>query len=68
MTGLRSELEYQIQYRAVGAVNWTNLPLQNTRYAVLSNLEPGTVYEFQTRAHDARGYSNWSDIVTAIAD
>ena len=66
--GFEKGVQYQVRYRAQGASSWEEQPIQNALYAVLPNLESGTMYDVQVRSHDSRGESNWSNTATANTD
>ena len=63
-TGRPSITNYDLQYREVGAANYTNGPqnVSGTRINI-SGLRPGTVYQVQVRATNAEGDGVWSPAV-----
>src|SRR5947208_5244216 len=46
--------------------NWVDMPLPGSKVVTVSNLTPGTNYQFQIRALGRLGYSDWSNLVTFI--
>ena len=45
---------------------WTSVNLAGPKTTIVSNLTPGTAYQFQVRALGRLGYSDWSDPVNFI--
>jgi hypothetical protein len=45
---------------------WTSIMLPGPKAATITNLTPGTTYQFQIRALGKLGYSDWSDPVNFI--
>ena len=45
---------------------WTSIMLPGPKTATISNLTPGTTYQFQVRGLGKLGYSDWSDPVNFI--
>jgi len=45
---------------------WVDMPLPGSKAVTVSNLTPGTNYQFQIRALGRLGYSDWSNLVTFI--
>ena len=46
--------------------SWMDMPLPGSKAVTVSNLTPGTNYQFQIRALGRLGYSDWSNLVTFI--
>jgi hypothetical protein len=63
---LSFELHYCPVPAAGAAPNWVSQILTGSKAVTLSNLTPGTNYQFQIRALGRLGYSDWSDVVTFI--
>ena len=54
--------DYDVQYRAVGEVTWTDLNHTGTALsATISGLDPDTHYQVQVRATNGEGTGPWSD-------
>ena len=53
--------QYDWRYRTLGAANWIDLPIGAAAFVNLSNLAPGTQYEFQVKVICSNGVeSAWS--------
>ena len=62
VTGVQA---YDWAYRAVGSSTWINLPGSTVNYIDLSDLSPGTQYQFVVAVRcDASTWSEWSDADT----
>ncbi len=69
MTGKPAITDYDVQYRQVGATNWTDASFTGTGTSTtLSSLTASKSYEVQVRATNDEGTSAWSDSGTAITD
>jgi len=66
----KGAIAFDLRYCPVPAAgaspNWVDMPLPGSKTVTVSNLTPGTNYQFQIRALGRLGYSNWSDVVTFI--
>jgi hypothetical protein len=67
---LKGVLVFDLQYSPVPAAgaapNWVSLTLTGSKAVTVSNLTPGTNYQFQIRGLGRLGYSDWSDPVTFL--
>jgi hypothetical protein len=59
-------ISYDVHYNALPAGAVSALTLPSPKAATISNLTPGTTYQFQIRALGKLGYSDWSDPTTFI--
>jgi len=60
------DLRYCPVPTAGAAPEWVSQPLPGSKPVTLTNLTPGTNYQFQVRALGRLGYADWSDTVTFI--
>jgi hypothetical protein len=64
---LKGAVSYEWRYAVLPigsptpAVPWTSLMVPGPKTATISNLTPGTTYQFEVRALGKLGYSDWSD-------
>ncbi len=59
--------DYEIQHRQMGAATWMHTPQTGTgTMMTFPNLTVGATYQFQVRARNTFGWSNWSAITTGI--
>ena len=59
--------DYDIRYRMVGAVNWTEWQPNSTGtpyWVTVTGLKNGTLYEVQMRAENDNGPSPWTAVIT----
>lgn len=59
---------YEIQYRKSGDTAWLTWPSVSGTSATVASLQPDTTYQFQVRAKNDAGVSEWSNIVTATTE
>jgi hypothetical protein len=66
----KGAIAFDLRYCPVPAAGaspiWVDMPLPGSKAVTVSNLTPGTNYQFQIRALGRLGYSDWSDVVTFI--
>jgi len=66
----KGAVAFDLRYCPVPAAGispiWVDMPLPGSKAVTVSNLTPGTNYQFQIRALGRLGYSNWSDVITFI--
>lgn len=66
----KGALAFELRYCPVPAAgtapDWESLTLSGSKAVSVSNLTPGTNYQFQLRALGRLGHSDWGDIVTFI--
>ena len=66
----RGALIFELRYSPVPAMgtspDWVSLSLPGSKAVTVTNLTPGTNYQFQLRALGRLGYSDWGDLVTFI--
>ncbi|MDE0421151.1 MAG: fibronectin type III domain-containing protein [Gammaproteobacteria bacterium] len=61
MAGKPAVTDYDVQYRASGAADWTGAQFDGTgTEATIPGLSEGTAYDVQVRATNAEGASDWS--------
>jgi len=60
------ELHYGVSVGGATPTLWSSVTLPNAKPATVSNLTPGTAYEFQVRAFGALGWTEWSDPITRM--
>ena len=59
--------DYEIQHRQMGAATWMNTMGTGTgTMMTFPNLTVGATYQFQVRARNAFGWSNWSGITPGV--
>ena len=59
--------DYEIQHRQMGAATWMHTMQTGTGTMMpFPNLIVGATYQFQVRARNAFGWSNWSTITTGV--
>jgi len=66
----RGAVAFELRYCPVPAAGtapiWESLSLPGSKAVTVSNLNPGSNYQFQLRALGRLGYSDWGDLVTFI--
>ena len=60
-TTLDGAVSYEVHYTALPGGTPSTLVLPGPKAATISNLTPGTTYQFQVRGQSKLGYSDWSD-------
>jgi hypothetical protein len=65
-TTLDGAICYELHYTALSGGTLSSVVLPGPKTATISNLIPGTTYQFQVRAVGQLGYADWSDAVNFI--
>jgi hypothetical protein len=59
-------LQFGVSVAGTPPTALTTLTLGNAKPVTVSNLTPGTMYQFQVRAYGALGWTEWSDPITRM--